>query len=127
MMEVVANWKSLNNSLMRQEGASVGHVITYSRPRSRGYRAGKNGEVKMPLPVVPFKPFVDAPDVISVPFKCSLFPAQQKCRLPEYLMNRDMHNIRFKKNYSYRSISSKWIELRNRLKNSRSTKNVRME
>lgn len=91
-METVANWKSLNNSLMRQEGASVGHVITYSRPKSRGYRAGKNGEVKMPLPVVPFKSFVGVPDVISVPFKCTLFPAQQKRRLPEYFINRDIYN-----------------------------------
>lgn len=94
-METVANWKSLNSNLMRQEGASVGHVMTYSRPKSRGYRAGKNGEVKIPVPVVPFKPFVGAPDVISVPFKCSLFPAQRKRRLPEYFMDRD--NIRFKK------------------------------
>lgn len=82
-METVANWKSLNSNLMRHEGASVGHVMTYSRPKSRGYRAGKNGEVKIPLPV-PFKLFVGAPDVISVPFKCNLFPTA-KTSIPRIL------------------------------------------
>lgn len=85
-MEIVANWKSLNSNLMRQERASLGHVIIYSMPKSRGYRAGKNGEVRIPLPV-PFKPFVGAPDVISVPFRCSLFPA--KTSIPEYFVDRD--------------------------------------
>lgn len=84
-METVANWKSLKSNLILQVGASLEHVMTYSRPRSRGYRAGKNGEVRIPPPV-PFEPFVGVPDVISVPFRCSLFPAERKrdASTPEY-------------------------------------------
>lgn len=89
-METVANWKSLNSNLIRQERASVGHVITYSKPKSRGYRAGKNGEVKIPLPVVPFKPF-GAPDVISVPFKCNLFPAAKASFIRIFYRRRDIY------------------------------------
>lgn len=72
IIDTVANWKSLNNNLMRQDDASLGHVTTYSKPRSRGYRAGKNGDVKIPPPVL-FKPFAAWP-FNSVPFKCNLFP-----------------------------------------------------
>lgn len=72
IIDTVANWKSLNNNLMRQDDASLGQVTTYSKPRSRGYRAGKKGDVKIPPPVL-FKPFAAWP-VNSVPFKCNLFP-----------------------------------------------------
>lgn len=75
MIETVANWKSLNNNLTRHDGASEGHVIRYSKPKSRGYRAGKNGDVRIPPPVL-FRPFVTAV-IISVPLRCSLFPKKK--------------------------------------------------
>lgn len=94
-METVANWKSLKSNLIRQVGASLGHVMMYSRPKSRGYRAGKNGEVRIPPPV-PFEPFVGVPDVISVPFKCSLFPAGRKsgASIPECFVRSTTFGLR---------------------------------
>lgn len=83
MMETVASWKSLNSTLTRHDGASVGQVMMYSIPKSRGYRAGKNGDVRIPPPVLLMD--FEWPLITFVPERCNLFPAIVNTNLLNYI------------------------------------------